>query len=87
MDDQEKIEAAAVLDLRDLLCPLPVLKARKRLMQMAEGEVLRLEATDPMAMIDIPHFCHEQGHELLMQGSEDGVYRFAIRRGADRPEE
>jgi len=75
-----------VLDLRDLLCPLPVLKARKRLLAMREGEVLRLEATDPMAVIDIPHFCNEQGHTLLEQGQRDGVYQFTIRRGRDRPE-
>jgi len=53
------------LDACDLLCPLPVLKARKRLQALASGQILRVQATDPAAVIDIPHFCTEQGHELL----------------------
>ena len=69
------------LDARGLLCPLPVLKARKRLMAMAAGEVLRLEADDPAAVVDVPHFCDENGHAFL--GAEDlGEARaFLIRKG------
>ncbi len=52
------------IDARSLLCPLPVLKARKRLKSMAAGQVLRLVADDPAAIIDVPHFCAEQGYEL-----------------------
>jgi len=64
------------LDAMGLLCPLPVLKARKRLQAMAVGEVLRVYADDPAAMIDVPHFCAETGHILLetMQGSAKQVY-------------
>ncbi|MCF6304962.1 MAG: sulfurtransferase TusA family protein [Rhodobacteraceae bacterium] len=53
------------LDAAGLLCPLPVLKARKRLQSMGSGEVLRVLADDPAAQIDFPHFCHEQGHRLI----------------------
>ncbi len=52
------------IDARSLLCPLPVLKARKRLKAMAAGQVLKLTADDPAAVIDVPHFCHEQGYTL-----------------------
>lgn len=55
------------LDARGLLCPLPVLKARKRLRALGPGEVLRVVADDPAALVDIPHFCAEQGHELVAQ--------------------
>ena len=53
------------LDAVGLLCPLPVLKARKRLQSMPSGGVLRVLADDPAAQIDFPHFCNEQGHILL----------------------
>ena len=52
------------LDTTGLLCPLPVLKARKRLMALEPGQVLALVADDPAAQIDVPHFCNEQGHSL-----------------------
>jgi tRNA 2-thiouridine synthesizing protein A len=67
------------LDAAGLLCPLPVLKARKRLEGLKSGEILRLIATDPASVIDVPHFCTEQGHELLSQEASDGRHIFRIR--------
>lgn len=58
------------VDARGLLCPLPVLRARKLLLAMQPGQVLRLLASDPAAVIDVPHFAQESGHEFL--GSEAG---------------
>lgn len=52
------------LDATGLLCPLPVLKARKRLMQLAPGDQLVLRTDDPAAVVDVPHFCAEAGHAL-----------------------
>jgi len=68
------------LDVSGLYCPLPVLKARKRLEGLQPGNVLRVIATDPMAAIDMPHFCNEQGHTLLEQTNEAGTFMFRIRR-------
>jgi tRNA 2-thiouridine synthesizing protein A len=70
-----------LLDLSGLLCPLPVLKARKRLLAMKTGEILVVTATDPMAAIDIPHFCLEQGHALLAQETDGKALAFRIRKG------
>jgi len=69
------------LDTVGLLCPLPVLKARKRLQGLPQGTVLRVLASDPAALVDIPHFCHESGHVLLeMQDMPDGTHAYFIRR-------
>jgi|TARA_B110000305_G_scaffold239899_1_gene308934 tRNA 2-thiouridine synthesizing protein A len=63
----------SVLDSTGLLCPLPVLKIRKKLKEMQKGSVLRVIADDPAAIIDIPHYCHESGNKILKQDvSEDG---------------
>ena len=72
------------VDARGLICPLPVLRARKVLLGMRPGEVLRVLATDPMAVLDLPHFCAEAGHEHLGQTSEDGAQVHLIRRGAPK---
>ena len=67
----------ADLDAKGLLCPLPVLKARKRLQALASGQVLRVLADDPAAVIDVPHFCAEAGHELVStQQVTDGQLYF-----------
>ncbi len=68
------------LDARGLLCPLPVLRARKRLMSMAPGTVLRMQADDPAAVVDVPHFCAEAGHELLARDEVEGIQIYLIRR-------
>ena len=52
------------LDARGLKCPLPVLKARKRLGAMTSGEVLVVAATDPAAPADFEAFCEATGHRL-----------------------
>jgi tRNA 2-thiouridine synthesizing protein A len=71
-----------VYDLKGLNCPLPVLKARKRLAGMAPGNLLWLETTDPLAVIDIPAFCTESGHRLVETRSQPGGHRFLVERGA-----
>jgi len=73
---------ADIYDLKGLNCPLPVLKARKRLSGMKAGERLWVETTDPLAVIDIPAFCNEQGHHLLETETVPGGHRFLIERGA-----
>jgi tRNA 2-thiouridine synthesizing protein A len=69
-----------MLDVSGLLCPLPVLKARKKLEGMNSGEVLAVIATDPMSMIDMPHFCTEQNHTLLSAEKIADGFEFRIRR-------
>ena len=68
------------LDTKGLMCPIPVLKARKALSRLPVGGLLRIEATDPAAIIDFPHFCNETGHELIAQSQADGVFTFTIRK-------
>ena len=69
----------AELDAIGLLCPLPVLRARKRLQAMAPSTVLRVLATDPAALVDIPHFCAETGHEFLGHSPAGAATAYLIR--------
>jgi tRNA 2-thiouridine synthesizing protein A len=70
----------AELDVRGMLCPLPVLRARKRLSAMKPGEILRILATDPAAAIDFPHYCTESGHTLLSTDRQGDVLVFVIQK-------
>ena len=74
-------EISETLDARGLLCPLPVLKARKRLKALPDGAVLQIWADDPAAVIDVPHFCREAGHDLVAQDERDQMQIYLIRKG------
>jgi tRNA 2-thiouridine synthesizing protein A len=81
----EEFEADAELDARGLLCPLPVLKARKRLQGLGPGALLRMVADDPAAVVDVPHFCAEAGHVIVAETRGEGAERiWTIRRGPSR---
>ena len=71
-----------IYDLKGLNCPLPVLKARKRLSGMAPGARIWLETTDPLAVIDVPAFCRENGHRLVETETVEYGHRFLLERGA-----
>lgn len=71
----------ATLDARGLLCPLPVLKLRKRLQPLAPGQVIEMQADDPAALIDVPHFCREAGHRLVAHEMRDSVQIYRVEKG------
>ncbi len=74
-------QADDTIDCAGLLCPLPVLRAAKRLRAMATGAVLAVLATDRMAEIDLPHFCDQSGHIYLGMEPHGEATRHVIRCG------
>lgn len=74
MDDQNTLDATG------LLCPLPVLKARKRLQSLASGDRLTVLADDPAAIVDVPHYCAEAGHELVSSDLSGDIQTYVIRK-------
>jgi tRNA 2-thiouridine synthesizing protein A len=82
MGDFSNPEALKTIDARHLACPLPVLKARKALLQMVTGDLLQVLATDPAARRDFPDFAEASGNQLLeVTELPDGVLRFMLKRG------
>lgn len=69
------------LDATGLLCPLPVLKTRKRLMALSSGDELRIRTDDPAAIVDMPHFCAEAGHTLVKSDAQEDGMVWVIRKG------
>lgn len=70
-----------ILDLRGLKCPMPVLKAIKAMKSLVSEDQIWLETTDPLAVIDIPAFCNENGHSLLRTEAFDEYNRFLVQKG------
>lgn len=68
------------LDTRGLNCPLPILKAKKALADMASGEVLRVVSTDPGSTRDFQAFARQTGNDLVEQKSEGDLFVHLLRR-------
>lgn len=68
------------IDTRGLNCPLPVLRAKKALAELASGQVLKIVATDPGSIRDFKAFCKQTGNELLAQETVNGEFIHFLRR-------
>lgn len=68
------------LDARGMNCPLPILRAKKALGELASGQVLRIVATDPGAMKDFESFSKQTGNPLLSSAASGKEFVFYIRK-------
>jgi tRNA 2-thiouridine synthesizing protein A len=68
------------LDTRGLNCPLPILKAKKALAEMASGELLKVVSTDPGSVRDFKAFARQTGNELIDQQSLGADFVHVLRR-------
>jgi tRNA 2-thiouridine synthesizing protein A len=68
------------VDARGLNCPLPILRTKKALNDMASGQVLRILATDPASVRDFEAFARQTGNQLLQHSEQDGTFTFLLRR-------
>ncbi len=68
------------IDASGLNCPLPILRARKALMDMARGQTLRIISTDPGSIKDFEAFSKQTNNALLSSGEEGGKFIFVIKK-------
>jgi tRNA 2-thiouridine synthesizing protein A len=68
------------LDVRGLNCPLPILRAKKALADLASGKVLRVLATDPGSVKDFQAFAKQTGNQLLSHAEDDKVFTFFMKK-------
>lgn len=80
MISETNIDITEHLDARGLNCPLPILRTKKTISQLNQGDVLEVVSTDPGSLKDIESFCIQTGHELLSSNQSDGDFIFNIRK-------
>ena len=68
------------LDARGLVCPLPILRTKKLLAEMASGQTLRIIATDPGSVIDFQVFAEQTGNALLSMSEADDEFIFFLQK-------
>ena len=69
-----------LIDLRGLNCPLPVLRANKRIKKLGDGDELEAHVTDPAAPNDFRQFCDSTGHAFLSCNEIDDYFAIIIRK-------
>lgn len=69
------------LDTSGLNCPMPVMKTKKALKGLDDGQVLHMIATDPATNEDIPGLCEEMGCSIVESNDDGGTYHFYIKKG------
>ena len=72
--------ASIALDLKGLVCPLPVLRANKAIKALAPGDVLEIAVTDSAAPADFRAYCETTGHELLDCREDADVFAIVLRK-------
>lgn len=77
-------ERAPSLDLTGYRCPIPVIRAEAALRRMRPGEQIAILADDPIARVDIPHFCGGAGHRVELVSAEPPLCVFLVTRGENR---
>ena len=75
-----EIKIVQELDLRDLLCPIPVVKISNAIKEVENGDVIEATATDAGVMMDIPAWCNSTGNEMLNMDEVDGVFVFRVKK-------
>jgi tRNA 2-thiouridine synthesizing protein A len=68
------------VDARGLNCPLPILRTKKSLNDMASGEVIKVLATDPGSVRDFHAFSRQTGHMLLASDARNGEFVFFLKK-------
>lgn len=81
MSDFENIKSDLLVDCRGLSCPMPILRVKKELKSLNNGQIIELWSTDPGSKKDMPDFATKQGHEFLGYSDEAGYTKYLIKKG------
>jgi tRNA 2-thiouridine synthesizing protein A len=76
----EELKTVATLDLKGLVCPIPIVKVSQAIKQVQVRDLIEAFATDPGILGDIPAWCKTSGNELVKMERVDKIFRFVIRR-------
>ena len=81
---EKKTASVESLDVRGLLCPIPILRTAQRMREMATGDRLEVVGDDLGIVEDMPVWCEETGNPLIALGREGERVRCVVERGGGR---
>ena len=74
------LDVARTLDAKGLSCPMPLLRTKKEIDKINNGDILEILGTDPGSRNDLPGWCSRAGHEYLGEKEDSGFIRFYLRK-------
>lgn len=78
MADDVKVDME--LDLKGLLCPLPMVRVSQNITKVPVGGIIRATATDPGSMADIPSWARTTGNEVVKTEKDGKNFIFYVKR-------
>ncbi|WP_070120456.1 sulfurtransferase TusA family protein [Bacillus marinisedimentorum] len=75
------METVNIVDAKGLACPMPIVKTKKAMDKLQQGDILEIQATDKGATNDLTAWSKSSGHEMLEMKDEDGILTFWIKKG------
>ncbi len=76
----DELKVSTALDLKGLVCPIPIVKVSQAIKQVQVGDLIEAFATDPGVLGDIPAWCKTSGNEMVKMERVDKTFRFVVRR-------
>ena len=76
----EQIEVKKTLDTSGKCCPMPMVETNKTLKRLAEGDVLKIIATDPGTQVDIPSWCERTGNQLIASNEKKNLFTYYVKK-------
>ncbi len=68
------------VDTKGMACPMPIVKAKKALDSLQQGQIMEVLSTDKGSVNDFQAWVKQTNHELIQHVEEDGVYKFYVRK-------
>jgi TusA-related sulfurtransferase len=78
----DEIKVAKLMDLKNMPCPMPVVKVSKGIKEVQMGEVVEAHSTDPGSLSDFPAWARTSGNEILKTEQDGDIIKFFIKRNA-----
>ncbi|MBF0446338.1 MAG: sulfurtransferase TusA family protein [Magnetococcales bacterium] len=81
MSNSNKTTPDKILDVKKLLCPIPIYRTDAALLDLKKGQTLEIQATDPAIVNDLPAYCGINGHKILNIHHEGRVIIGLVEKG------
>ncbi|MGI6065249.1 MAG: sulfurtransferase TusA family protein [Bacillota bacterium] len=75
------------LDLTGFVCPVPLIRTKEKIKELADGDILSIKTEHPRAVRNIMDWAYHEGYSFDVDDEENGVWFITLRKGQEEPDE